>query len=253
VMPNQNGQYGQHIIAVCGMKGGTGRSVIATNIAVTLAQQKNKVILLDGKLQSGDTHHLLLLEPSQSLDHLRDRPELDLEAIEKTVIRHDSGLYFLRAPHDVASADAFTAEVMKGILTEVREHFDYVIVDTDNHYTDAMMATFEIADILMVVTIPEITSVFQTCGFLTTLEHWPIPLEKCWLICNRFDGGYQIKPSQMERTIGRRFQYLLPDDPRVVISSVNHGEPFVIKQRRAVLTRAIQELAKKLHQSFAVK
>lgn len=242
------GALGQHLVAVCGAKGGVGRSLIATNLAVALTDVAKEVLLIDGNLQSGDDHILLNMDRlTHSIEMLREPDDLDYETVQQVAARHDSGVRFLRAPDDVDSAKDFRRDTMRAILVEVREHFDITIVDADIAFTEANEAILENADRLLIVTTPEITAINRTKVLMETLRRRGIPGDRCWLVGNRMDGGYQITPKRVEQLLNWRFAAQLPDDVHTVINATNRGVPFVTQHRRAPIARAVQDLAKRLY------
>ena len=240
------GGSGRHVIVVCGPKGGVGRSIIATNLAVCLAQLPARTVLIDANLETGVDHLLLTLSPRNSLATLLDKDELDWQSIEQTAERHPCGLYLLRAPHRLSDADRFRQEDMRAILLEAQDHFDYIVVDADSRFSVGTIAALKLAERILVVTTLEITAVGRVSEFLDTLQEASVPEALCLLVGNRTDGGYRITPRQIERSLSRKFAILLPDDVRTVITSVNEGTPFVIAQRRTAIARAIHELAQRL-------
>lgn len=243
-------QCGQHIIAVCGPKGGVGRSVIATNLAVALAETGGKTVLIDANLESGVDHILLGIETTNSLATLLAKDELDAQSIDRTAVTHASGLRLLRAPCRLSDADRFHQDEMRAILVEVREHFDFVVVDLDNRFSVATIVTLRDAERILLVTTLEITSIDRVNEFLSTMHEEKITSQPCLLVGNRYDGGYRITPRQVEQSFKRKFVALLPDDVRTVVASVNEGRPFVTQQRRAPIARAIRDLATRLRKEL---
>ena len=240
--------HGHHMIAVCGAKGGVGRSLIATNLAVALAEIAGKVLLIDGNLQSGDDHILLHMDHlTNSIEMLREPDDMDIETLHHIAPEHVSGIRLLRAPNDVDAARDFDRKNMNAILVEVREHFDITIVDADVAFTEPNEAILANADKLLIVTTPEITAINRTKMLMEALRRRDIPGEHCWLVGNRMDGGYQITPKRVEQSLGWRFAAQLPDDVHTVINAINRGVPFVTLHRRAPIARAIHELAKRLY------
>ncbi len=250
-VPRGTSARGQHLVAVCGAKGGVGRSIIAANLAVALHACAEEVLLVDGNLAAGDDHVLLNLDHiNHSLDMLRDPEDLDFETLQSVAVRHDSGIRLLRSPDDPEVAREFRRETMRAILVEVREHCDVTVVDTDATFTDANEAILESADRLLIVTTPEITAINRVKGLLEGLRRRGIAGDRCWLIGNRMDGGYQIAPKRVEQSLGRRFAAQFPDDVRTVIGAVNRGVPFVTYARRAPISRAMHDLARRLYQDL---
>ena len=245
--------FGHHMVAVCGAKGGVGRSLIATNLAVALAEVAGEVLLIDGNLQSGDDHILLHMDHiTNTIEMLREQDEMEIETLHHIAAKHASGVRLLRAPDDMDAARDFDNKNMNAILVEVREHFDITIVDADIAFTPANEAILANADKLLIVTTPEITAINRTKMLMEALRRRDIPGENCWLVGNRMDGGYQITPKRVEYSLGWRFAAQLPDDVHTVINAINRGVPFVTLHRRTPIARAIHELAKRLYHDLTV-
>ena len=248
IPPEKTPANGHHMVAVCGAKGGVGRSLIATNLAVALAEIAGEVLLIDGNLQSGDDHILLHMDHiTNSIEMLREPDDMDIETLHQIAAKHTSGVRLLRAPDDIDAARDFDRKIMDAILVDVRDHFEITIIDADIAFTEANEAILAHADKLLIVTTPEITAINRTKMLMEALRRRDIPGEQCWLVGNRMDGGYQITPKRVEQSLGWRFAAQLPDDVHTVINAINRGEPFVTLHRRAPIARAIHDLAKRLY------
>ncbi len=238
------------IVAVYSPKGGAGTSVLAANLAIAIQQATQKsVVLVDANLQNGDTHVLLNINTNASIDDLREAGALDQEIINSTVIRHaDSEIGLLRAPLAPESAEMFTSDTMRAILVELRDHFDYVVVDTGSSFSEATLTVLEEADIILGITTLEVTSIHRIANFFQIAERVGIEHSKIRLLCNRVEQYYGIKPNQVESQLRRRFLAQIPEDERLVVASTNRGVPFIVSQRGAPISRSIQELAKRVHE-----
>ena len=236
------------MVAVYSPKGGVGRSVIAANVAVTLRQATNsRVVLVDANLQSGDAHVLLNINSPNSIDDLREAGSLDQEIINGAVATHDSsGIGVLRAPVALESAESFTADAMKAILVELREHFDYLVIDTDTTFSEATLTVLEMADLILLVTTLEVTTINRIAQFIDLAERLGLPRAKIKLLCNRVDSLYGIQPRHVESRLRTHFLSLIPDDSRLVVASVNRGVPFVLSQKSAPISKALQTLAQRI-------
>ena len=241
------------IVAVYSPKGGAGTSVLAANLAIAIQQVTQKsVVLVDANLQNGDAHVLLNINTNSSIDDLREAGALDQEIINSTVVRHaDSEIGLLRAPLAPESAEMFTSDAMRAILVELRDHFDYVVVDTGNSFSEATLTVLEDADIIIGITTLEVTAIHRVSQFFQIAERVGIEHSKIRLICNRVEQYYGIKPNQVESQLRRRFLAQIPEDEKLVIASTNRGVPFIVSQRGAPISRAITELAKRIHEVLA--
>lgn len=236
------------IIAVYGPKGGCGRSVLAANLAVMLRRGTGRrVVLVDANLSSGDAHVLLNMNPSSSIEDLRETVgTMDYEQIQGMVaFQEESGIGLVRAPVSIEASERFTADAMKAILVELSDHFDYVVVDTDTAYSHYTLTTLEMASLVLLITTLEVTTINRVSQFFEIADRLDNVIPKIQLVCNRVDTMYGIQPKHVEARFSRRFLALIPDDPRVVVASVNRGVPFVMTQKNASVTKAIEKLAKR--------
>ncbi|HEX9036560.1 MAG TPA: response regulator [Ktedonobacterales bacterium] len=241
------------IVAVYSPKGGAGTSVLAANLAIALQQATQKsVVLVDANLQNGDAHVLLNINTNGSIDDLREAGSLDQDIINSTVVRHgDSQIGVLRAPLAPESAELFTSDTMKTILVELRDHFDYVVVDTGSAFSEATLTVLEVADIILALTTLEVTAIHRLSQFFQIADRVGIDHTKIRLICNRVEQYYGIKPNQVESQLRRRFLAQIPEDEKLVIASTNRGVPFIVSQSGAPISRSIQALAKRVHEVLA--
>lgn len=236
------------IIAVYSPKGGVGRSVVAANLAISLKKETSKrVVLVDGNLQSGDAHVLLNMNVANSIDDLREAGSLDQELINSAVATHEgSEIGLLRAPVDLGSAELFNADAMKAILVELREHFDYLVIDTDTSFSEATLTILEMADVILLVTTLEVTTINRVSQFFEVMERLGYARSKVKLICNRVDPLYGIQPRHLETRFRQHFLSQIPEDLRLVVTSVNRGVPFVLSHKSAPITKALQTLAQRV-------
>jgi len=239
----------QHVIAVFSGKGGVGRSVIALNLAMMLRQlTQERVALVDANLQAGDVHVLLNMNTSASIDDLREAVSLDAEIIHHSMAVHESGLMVLRAPLHPESAERFTEDEMKRIMVDLRENFDYLVVDMSTSYSDANVMILDMADQIVLVTTLELTSLNKVTRFFEVAGKLGYPEEKIVLVCNRVQSYYGIKPQQLESQLRHKVAALFPEENQLMVNAVNRGIPFVLFQKNHSATKQFAALAKHLVQ-----
>ncbi len=237
----------QHVIAVFSGKGGVGRSVVALNLAIMLRQlTQERVALIDADLQAGDVHVLLNMNTPSSIDDLREAVSLDAEIIHQSMAVHESGLRVLRAPLQPESAERFTEDEMKRIMVDLRENFDYLVVDMSAAYSETNVMILEMSDQIVLVTTLELTSLNKVTRFFDVAARLGFPEQKIVLVCNRVQSYYGIKPQQLETQLRHRLAALFPEENQLMVNAVNRGIPFVLHQRNHQITKQFASLAKQL-------
>jgi pilus assembly protein CpaE len=233
------------IITVFSAKGGTGKSVIASNLAVTMARRaKGPVAIVDADLKFGDIAVMLKLTPQHTiLDAVNSLHRLDTQLLQSLLLRHQgSGLLVLPAPVEPAFADQVNASAMLKIVKLLQTFCQHVIVDTPADYNDVILGLLEESDDILLVTgmdIPSIKNVRVGIAYLRLLN---IPVAKLKLVVNRANSRVRLDVGEVERTLQMRADALVPSDI-VVPQSVNKGLPAVIDAPRSSVAKSIEDLA----------
>ena len=245
--PVSSSRARQHVIAVFSGKGGVGRSMVAMNLAMMLRQlTQERVALIDADLQSGDIHVLLNMNTPSSIDDLREAVSLDAEIIHHAMAVHETGLMVLRAPLHPETADLFTEDEMKRIMVDLRENFDFLVVDMSASYSEANLMILEMADQIVLVTTLEVPSLNKATRFFEVAGRLGFPEQKIVFVCNRVDSYYGIKPQQVEAQLRHKVAAQFPEENQLMVKAVNRGIPFVLYQRNHPLTKQFAGLAKQL-------
>jgi Flp pilus assembly CpaE family ATPase len=177
------------VTAVFSPKGGSGVTTVALNLAIALAQRHpDDVVLLDLDVLFGHALSSLWLEPKGvlaqaspvSLSSL-ERPGLDIY-----LIPHSSSLRILPAATRPEEGQTITAEHVHAIVTVLRRHFGYVVLDLPHTFSEVALSGLELADRVLIVATPESTSlhdVLETRRILT--EVLSLPTTRLGYILNR--------------------------------------------------------------------
>jgi len=210
-------------------KGGVGKSVVATNIAVGLAQRSERpVAVIDADLQFGDVAVMLGLPPEHTvIDAAAAVGHGDAELIRSLTTEHASGLLVLPAPIEPSSADQVRPEQMFGIVRSLQEFCSFVIVDMPPHFDDLVLALIEGADEVLVIASMDIPSIKNLKVGMQTLDLLAVAGEKLHLVLNRANSKVLLEIGEIEQTLGLRAQFQIPSDISVP-QAVNRGTPVLI-------------------------
>ena len=241
-----NGRRGK-VITVFSPKGGTGKTVTATNLAASLAKHESKsTLLLDLDLQFGDAAIMLGLEPEKTIHDLVVAPgELDSEKLTGYTARHTSGVEVLPAPLRPEEAELVTETKLARLLDVARESFDVIVVDTSPFFHGPMLATLDRTDALLLLCALDVPTVKNVRLSLETLELLSFPKERIRLVLREAAGEVGMKPREVEDALRVKVAFELPTDKGVPLA-VNRGKPLVLAETGAPFSKAMRELGKQL-------
>ncbi|MEE9208134.1 MAG: AAA family ATPase [Gemmatimonadota bacterium] len=219
-------------------KGGTGSTCVATNFAVALHRlTRKRTLLVDLDLELGETALLLGVEPRFSfIDLLRNFHRVDAGLLASYIERHETGVELLSAPYHPAKTEVVTGDQIRQILHFLKQHFDYVIVDTSKSFAPPTLATFEQADNVFLVTNVDLPSLRNITRCLPLLERMGGAKGESWLqlVINRYQPTGPISLKEVEKTLGMPVSFTVCNDFEGVMNSINTGKPVVLQDRSNV-------------------
>jgi pilus assembly protein CpaE len=232
------------IITVFSPKGGTGKTVVATNLASALAKYAGKkTLLLDLDLQFGDAAIMMGVEPEKTIFDLVVAPgELDSEKLLGYTVRHASGLELLPAPLRPEDAELVTEAKVARLLEVAKASFDAIVVDTSPFFHGPMLSTLDRTDHLLLVCGLDVPTLKNVKLSLQTLELLSFPQGRIRIVLNRADSKVGMNPGEVEEALKLKVAHKVPSD-RAVPLSVNRGTPVVLVDTGAEFSRSIDQLA----------
>ena len=248
----QYGDFGtasRSLICVCGARGGVGKSTIATNLGIALAQEyPDRVVLLDMALQFGAVALMLNLRPKRSLvDLVPADGEISPAQMHECVLQHESGLRVLVASLEPEDLGALSVDCLEQVLTILRESFYYLVVDLPPVVDRTTLFFLEQADDIVCITNAlDLPTVNETKRLLDTLERLGIPSEKIRLALNRVRHQGPLPLEEVERRLACPVLGRIPDEGDLVQESINRGVPVVLHAPQSTIAKRFQDLASKL-------
>jgi pilus assembly protein CpaE len=235
------------IITVFSPKGGTGKTVTATNLAASFAKHEGKrTLLLDLDLQFGDAAIMLGLEPEKTIYDLVVAPgELDSEKLAGYITKHTCGLDILPAPLRPEDAELVTESKLARLLEVARESYDLIVVDTSPFFHGPMLATLDRTDELLMICGLDVPTLKNVRLSMQTLELLSFPASRIKFVLNRANSKVGMKKSEVEGALDVKIGFEIPSD-RAVPLGVNRGAPPAIADTGSDFAKAIRVVAKSL-------
>jgi pilus assembly protein CpaE len=233
------------VVAFSG-KGGTGTSMVATNLAAALAEHAGgRTALVDIDLQFGDAAGMLHVENHLlSIADLATHGEnIENSLLDDVLATGPAEVRVLRAPSSPELAETITAAGLRSILRATARAHAVVVVDTPSHIDERVLEAFELADRILLVTSYNLSAVRGAKATLLLLEALGVDMDRVEVVLNHTRPRTNYRQEDIERILGRRILIDLPYDPRVD-PSLDSGTPIVLAQPRAELARKLVALAR---------
>jgi pilus assembly protein CpaE len=231
------------MICVLGLKGGSGKTLTAANLAVALAEGGRRVTVVDLDLQFGDVGLALGLRPQRTVfDLASSGGSLDAEKLEDFLTEHPSGVRALLAPARPDQAGAVTSDFLRDVYALLRELNDFVIVDTPPSFTPEVIGAVDNSTAVCMVAMLDSLSLKNAKLGLETLQRMDYDMDRVRCVLNRADSHVGLSRDDAAAILGLEPHVLVPSD-RSITRSINRGEPIVLESRRSEAAKAFAGLA----------
>ncbi|NLO08522.1 MAG: septum site-determining protein MinD [Clostridiales bacterium] len=233
------------VIVVTSGKGGVGKTTTTANVGTGLAMLEKKVVLIDTDIGLRNLDVVMGLE-NRIVYNLVDVIEGNCR-IRNALIKDKRypNLYLLPSAQ-TRDKNSVTPEQMKKLADELRDEFDYILMDCPAGIEQGFKNAIAGADKALVVTTPEVSAVRDADRIIGLLE--ANEMEETYLVVNRLrmdmvKRGDMMSSDDVMEILAVDLIGVVPDDENIVIST-NQGEPLVGSDSQA--GRAYMNIARRL-------
>jgi flagellar biosynthesis protein FlhG len=239
------------VIAVTSGKGGVGKTNIVTNLAIALARQGSRVLVLDGDLGLANVDLLLGVAPQYDLQDA----VLGDKRIEDIVIEGPDGIRIIPASsgvEELANLDEYRTECLLRSLASVEEDVDLILIDTPSGIGCHAVMLSQAADEILVVTTPEPTSFSDAYAMIKVLSQRPLKCTPALLVNQANSENEALEVSRRVQSVAKRFLnleieywgFILADES--VPKSVIRQEPFLSTYPYSPASSCVVRLARRV-------
>jgi len=241
------------VLAFMGAKGGCGVTSLVTQLGALLANSfSKKTLIVDLHPDFGDAALYLGLTKYRYhfFELVENNDRLDAELLQSFLARHSSGLELIPAPEGNDTPRRILPGAVAQTFDFLRMRYDYILVDMAPGLSDENLEMIRHCDQLQVVTVAEVSAlrnVVRHCDYLTRKE---IPRERFRVILNRHQKRALITDGEIEKTLGQKIFWKVPNQYAHVVKAINGGDPIALLSSSEV-TRNLRDLASTLGAKLA--
>jgi len=234
------------VITVLCPKGGSGKTTMASNLAVGLARlHPDEVAILDLDLQFGDVATALGLTPEHSfLDIAATTGTIDALVVKSFLTSHRSNLWALCAPDAPEDGEEVSVDRSQATIRTLADEFAYVVIDTGAGLSEQTLAAIELSTDLVLMCSMDVPSVRSLRKEIDALDRLGMTQQRRHLVINRVDGKAVLDLDDIEATLGMQANATIPT-ARNVSDAMNQGSPVLERDYRSPAGRQLTQLVER--------
>lgn len=214
------------VIVVTSGKGGVGKTTTTANVGTGLARLGRKTVMIDTDIGLRNLDVVMGLE-NRIVYNLVDVVEGTCRIRQALIRDRKYDCLYLMPSAQTRDKNAVTPEQMKKLTDELREEFEYILLDCPAGIEQGFMNAIAGADRALVVTTPEVSAIRDADRIIGLLETHGI--RDARLIVNRIRPdlvrrGDMMSIDDVSEILAVDLIGAVPDDENIVIST-NQGTP----------------------------
>ena len=217
-----------HMMAVVGVRGGVGASLVSTSLAWAMSEQAGRqTALLDLDVHFGTGALTLDLEPGRGLIDAIDNPSrIDGLFIERAMVRASDKLSLLSAEAPIHQPVMTDGSAFFQLEEELRNAFEMTIVDIPRQVLIPFPHLVSEAGTILLVTDVTLAAARDTIRLLSWFKQ-NVPGSRLLLVANKFQTAVgELSRKEFESSIERQIDVVLPFDPKLVSQSAKLGKSY---------------------------
>lgn len=240
-----------NVSACFSLKGGVGRTALATNVASHIADLTHgRSVLVDLNMPLGDTVLYLNMENQRLYtitDFVYNINRFDEDLIYNSLSRHESGLYLLPLPNDISELDGLNADLIKTVIQSLRRYFDHVVVDLSSDLSDSTLSCLDEADNVVLIAEPSLSSLRAVNTAIKLSQKLGYVKESLKLVVNRSTPDSDLVLDDVIDSLEIDTVVRISNDYHSFNESLKEGRLLSQFKPDAIVNRQLFSLAHMLH------
>ncbi len=222
------------IFTITSVKGGTGKTTIAINLAGLLSLRKIKTIIVDLDLNFGVVAPTLNVQAENDIyDLVNDITNNKFDQIDNYVSKYNEYIDILPAPKDLRSAYKIDPKYISTILNKLGYKYDVILIDT-NHIIDGVnLVTYDASDQIIYIMTSDLMDIRNMKNMVTIYEDMK---NNNYKIVLNDAISHENSPKRIENILEHPINYIIPKS-----SYIKNIEEYVMKGKIATLEEKKKE------------
>ena len=247
-------------IAVTGGKGGVGKTNVATNLAIAMAQLGNRVGILDADLGLANVDVMLHVNPRYTLQHVVTGEK----RIEDIIVKGPLDISVIAGSSGIKAMADLPVQIHKKLISEfnrLNTLLDILIIDTPAGIGNSVLSFVLAADEILAVTIPDPMAYTDAYALIKVVSRWRQDARVNLLINMVRTAAQAREVAEILKTVVRKYNLQLdrisyagyiPYDSKIKNSLINRKKtPFMLENPDSLSVKCIQVIAKRMISSLA--
>jgi pilus assembly protein CpaE len=157
--------------------------------------------------------------------------------------RGQAGIDILLAPPRVEMAEMITARDVEKTVSMLRRLYEAVVIDTPTSLSEVTLGFLDASDLILSIVTYDSTTIHNTIAVAEVFASIGYTTDKVHYLVNRADSSGGISRDELALALGRKPDFEIVSDGRLVVQANNEGMPFVVVSPDAAISRDVRRVA----------